>query len=135
MKKIFIFPPNSLILADLVERFGHRPLMLQSEIRKRIINPDIDSPPFNITEKDYDNPELTPLLDRLMIGPGINAKDRIQLMKLVWDVTGTEFASRQSLYERLYAGDPGKNREIWFHARKRTESENMVRRLLGWPDV
>ena len=52
MKKIFIFPPNSLILADLVERFGHKPLMLQSQIRQRIMNPDIDSPPFNITEKD-----------------------------------------------------------------------------------
>lgn len=50
--KIFIFPPNSLILADLVERFGHEPLMLQKEIRQRITDPDIDSPPFNITEKD-----------------------------------------------------------------------------------
>ena len=52
MKKIFIFPPNSLILADLVERFGHKPLMLQSQIRQRIMNPDLDSPPFNITEED-----------------------------------------------------------------------------------
>ncbi|MHA1377133.1 MAG: methanogenesis marker 5 protein [Candidatus Helarchaeota archaeon] len=52
MKKIFIFPPNSLILADLVDRFGHEPLMLQSQIRQRITNPDIDSPPFNITEED-----------------------------------------------------------------------------------
>lgn len=52
MKKIFIFPPNSLILADLVERFGHEPLMLQSQIRQRISNPDIDSPPFNITSDD-----------------------------------------------------------------------------------
>ncbi|MHA1299548.1 MAG: methanogenesis marker 5 protein [Candidatus Helarchaeota archaeon] len=52
MKKIFIFPPNSLILADLVERFGHKPLMLQSQIRQRVTNPDLDSPPFNITEAD-----------------------------------------------------------------------------------
>ena len=52
MKRIFIFPPNSLILADLVERFGHKPLMLQSQIRQRVMNPDIDSPPFNITEED-----------------------------------------------------------------------------------
>lgn len=52
MKKIFIYPPNSLILADLVERFGFKPLMLQTQIRQRILSPDIDSPPFNITEED-----------------------------------------------------------------------------------
>ena len=36
----------------MVERFGHEPLMLQKEIRQRITDPDIDSPPFNISEKD-----------------------------------------------------------------------------------
>ena len=50
--KIFIYPPNSLILSDLVERFGHEPLVLMSEIQERVTNPDIDSPPLNITEKD-----------------------------------------------------------------------------------
>lgn len=90
---------------------------------------------LSITKEDYDNPELKPLLNRLMIGPGINAEDRIQLMKLVWEVTGTEFGSRQSLYERLYSGDPVKNKEVWYNAKKRTECENMVRRLLGWPSA
>lgn len=50
--KIAIFPPNSLILADLVERKGHEALALQKEIRKKVIDPDIDSPPFNITEEE-----------------------------------------------------------------------------------
>ena len=36
----------------MVERFGHEPLMLQKEIRQRITDPDIDSPPFNISEQD-----------------------------------------------------------------------------------
>lgn len=48
--KIFIYPPNSLILADLVERSGHEPLVLQTEIKKLVRNPDIDSPPMNITD-------------------------------------------------------------------------------------
>lgn len=50
--KIAIFPPNSLILADLVERRGHEPLIIQKEIQKKVTDPEIDSPPFNITEED-----------------------------------------------------------------------------------
>ena len=50
--KIVIFPPNSLILADLVERRGHEPLVVQREIRKKVNSPEIDSPPLNITEKE-----------------------------------------------------------------------------------
>ncbi|WJI10135.1 methanogenesis marker 5 protein [Methanobacterium sp. CWC-01] len=50
--KIAIFPPNSLILADLVERKGHEALVLQKEIRKKVTDPEIDSPPFNITEEE-----------------------------------------------------------------------------------
>lgn len=50
--KIAVFPPNSLILADLVERRGHEPLVIQKEIRKRVTDVEIDSPPLNMTEED-----------------------------------------------------------------------------------
>jgi putative methanogenesis marker protein 5 len=50
--KIAVFPPNSLILADMVERRGHEPLVIQKEIRKKVTDPEIDSPPFNITEEE-----------------------------------------------------------------------------------
>jgi len=50
--KVVIFPPNSLILADLIERKGHEPLVIQREIRKKVNSPEIDSPPLNITEKE-----------------------------------------------------------------------------------
>jgi len=50
--KVAVFPPNSLILADLIERKGHKPLVLQSEIRKKVVDAEIDSPPLNITEED-----------------------------------------------------------------------------------
>lgn len=52
MMKIAIYPPNSLILADLIERKGFTALALQKEIRKKIKDPEIDSPPMNITEED-----------------------------------------------------------------------------------
>ena len=52
MVKVAIYPPNSLILADLIERKGHTPLVLQKQIRQKIKDPEIDSPPMNITEED-----------------------------------------------------------------------------------
>lgn len=51
MVKVAIYPPNSLILADLIERKGHTPLVLQKQIRQKIKDPEIDSPPIN-TEED-----------------------------------------------------------------------------------
>jgi len=52
VKKVFIFPPNSLILADLVERFGHKPLMINNVIGDKVRSAEIDSPPLNITDED-----------------------------------------------------------------------------------
>ncbi|MDR2545708.1 MAG: methanogenesis marker 5 protein [Methanobrevibacter sp.] len=52
MVKVAIFPPNSLILADLIDRKGHEPLALQKAVRKKVVDPEIDSPPMNITEDD-----------------------------------------------------------------------------------
>jgi anthranilate 3-monooxygenase (FAD) / 4-hydroxyphenylacetate 3-monooxygenase len=39
-------------------------------------------------------------------GAGVDAEKRIQLYKLAWDVTGTQFGQRMLQYERYYAGDP-----------------------------
>ncbi|MBN1786464.1 MAG: methanogenesis marker 5 protein [Candidatus Methanofastidiosa archaeon] len=50
--KIAIFPPNSLILSDLVERAGHEPLTIMKELGDRVKNVEIDSPPLNITPEE-----------------------------------------------------------------------------------
>ncbi len=47
-----IFPPNSLILYDLVSRFGHQPLAMMSKISEKVRTPEIDSPPMNITYEE-----------------------------------------------------------------------------------
>lgn len=52
MVKIFIYPSNSLILSDLVDRFGHEPLAIMQEIGKNIRTAGLDSPPINITPED-----------------------------------------------------------------------------------
>ncbi len=50
--KVFIYPTNSLILSDLVERFGHEPLAVMQEIGKKVRTQSLDSPPMNITPED-----------------------------------------------------------------------------------
>jgi putative methanogenesis marker protein 5 len=50
--KVLVYPPNSLILADLVERGGHEPVVLMKEIGEHVRDAEIDAPPLNITEED-----------------------------------------------------------------------------------
>ncbi len=50
--KVLVYPPNSIILSDLVERAGHQPVGLMKEIASRVRDPEIDSPPYNITDED-----------------------------------------------------------------------------------
>jgi 4-hydroxyphenylacetate 3-monooxygenase len=79
---------------------------------------------------DYANPEVGPLMDKWLIGPGLSAKRRLQLMKLAWDMTGTEFGSRSGLYERLYSGDPEINAQRWFRSGITRDCEALVEELL-----
>lgn len=84
-----------------------------------------------MAEGDYLNSEVGPLMDRFLIGPGINAKDRLQLMKMAWDITGTEFGSRTGLYERLYSGDPERNAQRWFAGPVTAECAELAQDLLN----
>jgi putative methanogenesis marker protein 5 len=49
---VLVYPPNSLILADLVERSGHEPVVLMREVGEHVRDAEIDAPPMNITEED-----------------------------------------------------------------------------------
>ncbi len=50
--KVFIVPPNSLILFDLVERFGHEPLSVMGVLQEKSQSKEIESPPINVTVDD-----------------------------------------------------------------------------------
>jgi 4-hydroxyphenylacetate 3-monooxygenase len=55
--------------------------------------------------KDFSNPEIEPYLRQYVRGSyGIGHRERIKIMKLLWDAVGTEFAGRHELYERNYSG-------------------------------
>jgi 4-hydroxyphenylacetate 3-monooxygenase len=57
------------------------------------------------SNRDLENDELRPLIDRFYRGSTGDAHDRIKLFKLVWDAVGTEFGSRHEWYEINYAGN------------------------------
>ena len=52
MVKVFIYPTTSLILSDLVARYGHTPLSAAIAIRERIQTPGIESVPLQITPEE-----------------------------------------------------------------------------------
>jgi putative methanogenesis marker protein 5 len=52
MAKIFIYPATSLILSDLVARYGHTPLSSATAIRERIQTAGIESVPLQITPEE-----------------------------------------------------------------------------------
>ena len=56
--------------------------------------------------KDFANPAIEPYLARFVRGAnGIGHRERIKVMKLLWDAIGSEFGGRHELYERNYAGN------------------------------
>ncbi len=83
------------------------------------------------SEADYLNDNVRPLVERYFIGANMRAHDRLQIMKLVWDLTGEQFGSRQALYERYYTGDPIRNLINQANSPKRAEAEAMAGRLLA----
>ena len=52
-----------------------------------------------------DDAELNDKFERWWATPNIGAADRMKLYKLGWDLTGSEFAGRHTLYEKFYAGN------------------------------
>jgi 4-hydroxyphenylacetate 3-monooxygenase len=55
--------------------------------------------------KDFQNPDLAPLLEKYYRGASASAAERIKLFKLIWDAIGTEFGARHELYEINYSGN------------------------------
>src|SRR5579863_3442018 len=54
---------------------------------------------------DFKNPDVDKYLARYVRGSnGIDYKERIKIMKLLWDAVGTEFGARHELYEMNYSG-------------------------------
>ena len=78
--------------------------------------------------RDFRNPEIDKYLAKYVRGSnGVDYKERIKIMKLLWDAIGTEFGGRHELYEMNYAGNHEDIRiqSLW-NARGSGALDNMV---------
>ena len=57
------------------------------------------------TEADFSGP-LAPEIEQYLATDTTDARDRVKLFRLAWDIAGSAFGSRQVLYERFFASDP-----------------------------
>ena len=84
------------------------------------------------SSKDFGNPAIEPHLRKLVRGSyGIDYKERIKIMKLLWDAVGTEFGGRHELYERNYAGN---HEDIRIHAMLNAKGSGAWDRMIAFAD-
>ena len=52
MAKVIVYPPTSMILSDLVDRMGHKALVVPEVVRKLATDNNLASPPLNVTSEE-----------------------------------------------------------------------------------
>lgn len=66
----------------------------------------VGEPEHAFSLRDVANPAIDPYLERHVRGSnGIGYRERIKIMKLLWDAVGTEFGGRHELHQRNHAGN------------------------------
>ena len=81
------------------------------------------------SEADMDGP-LAGDIEKYFQGTNIGATERVRLFRLAWDLTGTQFGSRQTLYERYFNGDIVQLRMRRYAQYDYTRAEDSVRRFM-----
>jgi 4-hydroxyphenylacetate 3-monooxygenase len=100
------------------------------EIVEKIVASSLIYLPSSV--KDFQNPETEPYLRRFVRGSsGIDFRERIKIMKLLWDAIGTEFGGRHELYEYNYAGN---HEDIRIHAMLNAKGSGAYDRMIALAD-
>jgi len=74
--------------------------------------------------------QARPDVDRYYQAKTADAKERIRLFKLAWDLAGSSFAGRQDLYERFFFGDPVRMASAFYAWYDKEPYKERVRELL-----
>lgn len=98
----YVLPSQSHLYANM---------NLQSEINPKMLNVVRELAGGGLIQlpssvEDLKNPEIHEYVTKYVKSPGVEGEDRIKLMKLAWDLIGSEFAGRHEQYEKFYAGAP-----------------------------
>jgi len=67
--------------------------------------------------------------------PKAGGRERVKLLKLLWDTFGSEFGSRHLQYEMFYAGEPGSIQGREFRSFDWASAEALVDHCLASYDV
>jgi 4-hydroxyphenylacetate 3-monooxygenase len=113
-------------------------MSLQAEINPRLNNclrelagGSIIMLPSSI--EDFNNPATAADIERYVASPGFSAKERVAILKLVWDFIGSEFAGRHEQYEKFYGGASFLVKQNMARAYDFASATKMVERALKLP--
>jgi 4-hydroxyphenylacetate 3-monooxygenase len=82
------------------------------------------------SEKDFEGP-LQASIEQYLATDNTEARERVKLFRLAWDVAGNAFGSRQVLYERFFASDPLTRARAMAAVYPKGEVIERVREFLG----
>lgn len=82
------------------------------------------------TEADVRGP-LRETIGKYYQGASVTADERVRLFRLAWDLTGTQFGSRQALYERFFNGDVVRLRQTRYQTYDYSRATGMVDTFLA----
>src|SRR5438876_12215496 len=85
------------------------------------------------SEKDFANPTTAADIERYIASPGFTSKERVAILRLVWDFIGTEFAGRHEQYEKFYGGASFLVKQNMSRAYDFAKATAMVERALNLP--
>ena len=72
-------------------------------------------------------------IDRYYKGATSDAKDKVALFRLAWDIVGSSWGGRQELYERFFFGDSQRMKSLGYQFYDKTEATELVARILRPP--
>ena len=81
------------------------------------------------SEGDFDAP-IGPEVERYLTTDTTEARERVRLFRLAWDVACSAFGGRQVLYERFFGGDPTRNALLLYQGYNRDGAKQRVREFL-----
>lgn len=115
-------------------------IVLQSEIYPKLITMVRDLCGGGLIQlpssvDDYANPEIAADLERYIQSPGFSSVERVKLLKLTWDMIGSEFAGRHQQYEMFYAGAPFVTKMRMYDAYDFAKADALVDQALAGYDV
>jgi len=70
-------------------------------------------------------------LEQYLVVANLNARDRVKLFRLAWDIACSAFGGRQTLYERFFFGDPVRMASALYGIYDKEPLMERVRQFLG----